>query len=217
MQTKIIISPSELSEMHPAYIQGATSNTLHHIINRRTTKRITTIVQKDGEWCEVRSNGGFQFEYDLTRFFSRTSCLEHILAQHNIQYNETVGQDDEPKEIITIHRRGKKQRDEFGFPISSRAHQFCEYLAACGSEGTTWADVKAADWNTDGAAFHWALSRLIKDNKALKKGKRFYLWSVIEKQPTTPIKSKSKLQPVAMPVKAKPVPIVIKKSKPKPV
>lgn len=223
MQSQITILTSELSEMHPAYKQRSSSNTLYHIINRRTTKRISSVVQKDGEWCEVRGDGGFRFEYDLLKFHSQTSCIKHVLAQQGIQYDEVS--ENEKSGITGIQKTKKSQRDEFGFLVNSKVHLFCEQLAAAGSQGITMDDARNAEWNTGKASFFGAMKKLVNDGKAIKKGRRMYLLSATGEKSLAPVKSKSK--PVAIAVaaapvktKIKPVPVVSvskKSSKPKPV
>lgn len=210
MQTEITILTSELSEMHPAYEQGATSNEFHHIIDRKNSKRIATITQKNGEWCEVHGSRDFQLKYDSSRFPTRASCLTYVLGLRKMQYNET-SEDEEDSTSIIIRKTKKSQRNEFGFLISSKVHLFCEQLAAAGSQGITMDDARNAEWNTGKASFFGAMKKLINDGKAIKKGKRMYLLSAIGEKSLSPIKPKSKPQPVAVPVKAKPMPVAIKR------
>lgn len=213
MTTQIRILKSELEDVHFAFERGATSNTWYHIINRRTCEQIFTMVQRGGAWCAIRGNGGFNIEYDQERYPTYASCLEKHLAKHGIEFDEQMlEQIEEQKSTIASMKQTEKTPDQFGFPSNSKANQFGKHLVACGSQGTSWTEIEEADWNLEGtsAPFYWALGKLLKDNKAVKKDGRFYLLSVMKDQPTT----KSKLKPIAVP--AKPAPVGGKR-KPRPV
>ncbi len=203
MQPGITILISELSEMHPAYQPRATSNTLHHILNHRA-RRIVTVAEKDGEWCEVRSAGSFQFEFDPTRFFNRSSCLKHVLAQRNIQYNETP----ENEETGTLLTKSS-QRDEFGFLISSKTYLFLEQMSAAGNAGITMNDVRNAEWNSKKSDFYEAVRKLVNEGRIIKKDSRMYWLAAMGQEPIAPVKSKP--HPVAAPTKVKPVPVAGKR------